>query len=114
MNIRSSLIARTLPTIALLLPLFWQTPAFSNSITINGGGENSVTKENARQEQEAWNEQRSLRNKIYQYNEEEFDKHKIEIDNRDACLKNSNLNAYWEPKTKRCLDIQTGRPIESK
>ncbi|PHM28718.1 DUF1283 family protein [Xenorhabdus budapestensis] len=118
MNIHHSLIAKIIPVISLLLPLFWQTPAFSNPctssncITINGGGENSMTKEDARQSKEEWNDQRSLRNKVNKRREKDFNKHEIDVDNRDACLKNSNLNAYWEPNTKRCLDIKTGRSID--
>ncbi|PHM38830.1 DUF1283 family protein [Xenorhabdus innexi] len=117
MNIHRLLTAITLPAIALLLPLFWQTPAFStpctsdNCVIINGGGENSMTRETARQDKEMWNEQRSLREKMTQRREKKFEEHENDVDNKDACLKNSNLNAYWEPSTKRCLDVNTGRPI---
>ncbi|MBC8953575.1 DUF1283 family protein [Xenorhabdus sp. PB62.4] len=105
--------------ITLLLSLFWQTPAFSapcssdsTCVTINGGGENSISRETARQSKEEWNDQRSLRKKVEQRREKEFDKYEVEVDNRKACLESANIDAYWEPNTKRCLDINTGRPIK--
>ncbi|KMJ45788.1 DUF1283 family protein [Xenorhabdus khoisanae] len=105
--------------IALLLSFFWQTPAFSANctsdstcVTINGGGENSMSREIARQSKEEWNEQRNLRKKVDQRREKEFDKYEVEVDNRKACLESANISAYWEPNTKRCLDINTGRPIK--
>ncbi|PHM54444.1 DUF1283 family protein [Xenorhabdus sp. KK7.4] len=119
MNIHNPLIAKYFPAIALLLLLFWQTPALSrsnpctsdNCVIINGGGENSMTRETARQDREEWNSQRDLRNKINKRKEKRFEEYENDVDNEDACLKNFNLNAYWEPKTKRCLDVNTGRPI---
>ncbi|PHM47881.1 DUF1283 family protein [Xenorhabdus miraniensis] len=105
--------------IALLLSFFWQTPAFSapctsdsTCVTINGGGENSISKEMARQSKEEWNDQRRLRKRVEQRREKEFDKYEVEVDNREACLESANISAYWEPNTKRCLDINTGRPIK--
>ncbi|CBJ81451.1 conserved hypothetical protein; putative exported protein [Xenorhabdus bovienii str. Jollieti] len=119
MNVHNSLIAKTVSAVALLLPLLWQTPAFSapctsssTCVTINGGGENSMSKEMARQQKEEWNEQGSLRKKINKREEKQFDKYEVDVDNRDACLKSTNVNAYWEPNTKRCLDLNTGLPIK--
>ncbi|MDC9596275.1 DUF1283 family protein [Xenorhabdus anantnagensis] len=119
MNIHSSSIVKSILAIALLFSLFWQMPAFSTPcttestcITINGGGENSMSREAARQSREEWNEQRRLRQKVDKRREKEFDKYEVEVDNRDTCLKSANINAYWEPSTKRCLDINTGRPIK--
>ncbi|AYA40189.1 DUF1283 family protein [Xenorhabdus nematophila] len=118
MRIYSSVILKSVSAIVLMLSLFWQAPAFSASctsdstcVTINGG-ETSLSKEKARQSKEEWNEQRRLRQKIDKRNEKEFDKYDVDIDNRDDCLKSANINAYWEPDTKRCLDINTGRPIK--
>nr|WP_279625077.1 DUF1283 domain-containing protein [Xenorhabdus thuongxuanensis] len=45
--------------------------------------------------------------------EKEFDKYEMEVDNREVCMKSSDINAYWEPSTKRCLDINTGTLIKS-
>ncbi|AOM40074.1 DUF1283 family protein [Xenorhabdus hominickii] len=118
MSIHTSLIVKSVSTIALLCALFWQIPAFSTPctsdstcVTINGGGENSMSKEKARQEREEWNDQRDLRQKVNKRKEKEFDKYEVEVDNRETCLKSTNINAYWEPNTKRCLDINTGRSI---
>ncbi|MDC9592410.1 DUF1283 family protein [Xenorhabdus sp. IM139775] len=117
MNIRS-LIVKGAFAITLLFSLFWQIPAFSmpctsesTCVTINGGGENSMSKEMAHQSKEEWDEQRKLRQKVDKRREKEFDKYEIEVDNREACLKSANINVYWEPSTKRCLDINTGRPV---
>ncbi|MDX7998457.1 DUF1283 family protein [Xenorhabdus sp. Reich] len=120
MIVNSSLIIKSVSAIALLLSLLWQVPAFSASkpctdstcVTINGGGENSISKEEARQSKEEWNEQRNLRHKINNRREKEFDKYEVEVDNREDCLKSVNISAYWEPNTKRCLDINTGQPIK--
>ncbi|OTA20105.1 hypothetical protein Xbed_01821 [Xenorhabdus beddingii] len=119
MRAHSSLIVKYVSALALLLPLFWQTPAFSapcssdgTCVTINGGGDNSMSKEMARQSKEVWDEQKNLRKKMDQRREKAFDKYEVEADNREACLESADINVYWEPNTKRCLDINTGRPIK--
>ncbi|PHM45408.1 hypothetical protein Xmau_01058 [Xenorhabdus mauleonii] len=118
MSAYSSLIVKTVSAIALVLSFLWQAPAFSapcssdsTCVTINGG-ENSMSKEKARQSKEKWNEQRKLRQKIDNRREKEFDKYEVATDNREDCLQSANINAYWEPNTRRCLDINTGRPIK--
>ncbi|PHM60260.1 DUF1283 family protein [Xenorhabdus ishibashii] len=118
MNVRS-LIIKSVSATALVFSLFWQTSAFSTPcasestcVTTINGGENSLSKEIARQSKEEWNEQRKLRQKVDDRKEKEFDKYEMEVDNREACLKSANIDAYWEPGTKRCLDINTGRPIK--
>ncbi|BET96878.1 DUF1283 family protein [Xenorhabdus taiwanensis] len=117
MNVRS-LIVKSISATALVFSFFWQTSAFSTPcasestcVTINGG-ETSLSKEMARQSKEEWNEQRRLRHKADKRKEKEFDKYEAEADNRETCLKSVDINAYWEPSTKRCLDINTGRPIK--
>ncbi|CDL80593.1 DUF1283 family protein [Xenorhabdus szentirmaii] len=119
MSIHNSFIAKNLSVIALLFSFFWQAPAFSapctsdsTCITINGAEGGAMNKENARQSKEEWDEQRKLRHKVNDRREKEFDKYETEVDNRDDCLKSANINAYWEPNTKRCLDINTGQPIK--
>ncbi len=119
MNVRGSSIIKCVSAITLLFSLFWQTPALSTPcttgntcVTINGGEESAVSKEIARQNKEEWNEQRPLRQKMDKRREKEFDKYEVEVDNREACLKSVNINAYWEPSTKRCLDVNTGHPIK--
>ena len=86
--------------------------AASTNVTINGNGyDNVLDKEQARQMREDWDQKRDLRNKINQREKTEFNKIDKAIDERDACLKSANIYAYWEPETRRCLDSNTGRPI---
>ncbi|HHQ4282108.1 DUF1283 family protein [Proteus mirabilis] len=86
--------------------------AASTNVTINGNGyDNVLDKEQARQMKEDWDQKRDLRNKINQREKTEFNKIDKAIDERDACLKSANIYAYWEPETHRCLDSNTGRPI---
>ncbi|MFG1172627.1 DUF1283 family protein [Erwiniaceae bacterium CAU 1747] len=74
-------------------------------------GDNSLSKEQARQEKEQWDDTRRLRGKVNTRVEKEFDKIDRAIDTRDGCEKSLNLNAYWEPNTMRCLDRRTGRSV---
>lgn len=84
----------------------------STNVTVNGNGyENSLDKEQARQLKEDWDQKRELRTQINQREETEFNKIDKAIDERDVCLKSANIYAYWEPETRRCLDSNTGRPI---
>lgn len=71
-------------------------------------GNNALIKEQAREQSEPWNETKSLRKKVNQRAERKFDK----ADNESkVCYKSGKLNAYWESKTKRFLDSNTGQPI---
>lgn len=74
-------------------------------------GDNALTKEQARQSQQQWDDTRNLRNRINQRADKEFSKIDKAYDTRDKCEQSANLNAYWEPKTLRCLDRRTGRPV---
>ena len=74
-------------------------------------GDNALTKEEARERQQQWDETRSLRQKVNRRVEKEFDKADNAFDTRDKCEQSANLNAYWEPNTLRCLDRRTGRPV---
>ncbi|CAH0137825.1 DUF1283 family protein [Erwinia aphidicola] len=74
-------------------------------------GDNSLTKEEARQQKEQWDDTRNLRHKVNSRTEKEFDRVDRAFDTSEACEKSLNLNAYWEPKTLRCLDRRTGRPV---
>lgn len=75
------------------------------------GQDSTLSKEQARQMKEQWDESKSLRQKKMLRNEKEFDKTDRAIDDEDSCLKNANLNAYWEPSTRRCLNRRTGLPL---
>ncbi|MEY0335487.1 DUF1283 family protein [Providencia stuartii] len=84
----------------------------AGSTCVTSGNVDSVlTKEQARQEKEQWDQTRSLRTKVNSCTEKEFDKVDAAFDAKDACEKSLNLNAYWEPNTQRCLDVNTGRPL---
>lgn len=74
-------------------------------------GDTSLSKEQARQEKEQWDDTQRLRGKVNNRVEKEFDKTDQAFDLRDNCEKSLNTNAYWEPNTRRCLDRHTGRPI---
>ncbi|AYY80551.1 MULTISPECIES: DUF1283 family protein [Proteus] len=86
--------------------------AASTNVTINGNGyDNVLDKEQARQLKEDWDQKRELRTQVNQREKIEFNKVDKAIDERDACLKSANVYAYWEPETRRCLDSNTGRPV---
>ncbi|XOY31515.1 DUF1283 family protein [Proteus cibi] len=86
--------------------------AASTNVTINGNGyDNVLDKEQARQMKEDWDQKRELRTQVNQREKIEFNKVDKAIDERDACLKSANIYSYWEPETRRCLDSNTGRPV---
>lgn len=86
--------------------------AASTNVTINGNGyDNVLDKEQARQMKEDWDQKRELRTQVNQREKIEFNKVDKAIDERDACLKSANVYAYWETETRRCLDSNTGRPV---
>lgn len=74
-------------------------------------GDSAQSRQHAAMEKEQWDDTRSLRKKVNTRTEKEWDKADAAFDNRDSCEKSSNLNAYWEPNTLRCLDRRTGRVI---
>ncbi len=111
----------SLMAISFCLPLMWaisaQAANTSTSCTAGstcvsvGSGDDTLNKEQARQEKQQWDETRMLRSKVNSRTEKEFDKVDAAFDAKDRCEKSLNLNAYWEPSTKRCLDVSTGRPL---
>ncbi|MGL4860663.1 MAG: DUF1283 family protein [Enterobacteriaceae bacterium] len=82
----------------------------STCINVNKG-DDAYSKEAARQMKEQWDDTRSLRQKVNRFNEKQFDKFDRAVDESKACDSSTNINAYWEPETRRCLDRNTGRPI---
>ncbi|ATZ11544.1 DUF1283 family protein [Erwinia amylovora] len=74
-------------------------------------GDNSLSKEQAREQKEQWDATHRLRGKVNNRVEKQFDKVDRAFDTQDSCEKSLNLNAYWEPNTLRCLDRRTGRPV---
>ena len=84
--------------------------AETNRLVIESG-DNAQSRQSAAMEKEQWNDTRSLRNKVNKRVEKEWDKTDVAFDSQDKCLKSSNLNAYWEPNTLRCLDRRTGQQL---
>jgi len=84
--------------------------AETNRLVIESG-DNAQSRQSAAMEKEQWNDTRSLRNKVNKRVEKEWDKTDVAFDAQDKCQKSSNLNAYWEPNTLRCLDRRTGQQI---
>lgn len=82
--------------------------AETNRLIIESG-DTAQTRQQASMEKEQWNDTRSLRQKVNKRTEKEWDKTDVAFDAEDNCRKSSNLNAYWEPNTLRCLDRRTGR-----
>lgn len=111
--------ARWVPLAAALILGGWQASALADSCASgstcvfgsSGGQDNSLTKEDARQQKEQWDDTRSLRNKVNTRVEKQFDKFDKAVDLQDSCEKSLNVNAYWEPNTQRCLDRNIGRPL---
>ncbi len=110
---------RWMPLAAVLLAGGWQVSAMAATCSSGstcvfgseGGQENSMTKEAARENKEQWDDTRNLRQKVNRRAEKQFDKIDNAIDSEESCDKSLNLNAYWEPNTRRCLDRSTGRPL---
>ncbi|AJJ12204.1 hypothetical protein CH64_571 [Yersinia rohdei] len=108
-----------LPVAALVLPLTWQAPAMAQSANCTqgstcvsvGGNNDPMSKEQARQSQQQWDENQRLRGKVNNRVEKNFDKYDHAEDMKDNCDRSENLNAYWEPNTQRCLDRLSGRKI---
>lgn len=116
MNSSSKFIKHGLAALLLCLPLVGAQAASVNctagsTCVTSGNVDSTLTKEQARQEKEQWDQTRKLRTKVNSRTEKEFDKIDAAFDAKDACEKSLNLNAYWEPSTQRCLDVNTGRPI---
>lgn len=111
------LICRMLPVALLILFGSWQASSLAASCTqgstcVTVNGDSTMSNEQARESKEQWDETRSLRRKVNNRVEKEFDKVDRAIDDEDSCNNSYNVNAYWESTTRKCLDRQTGRPIK--
>lgn len=101
----------------LVAMLFVSTMSFTTSSQADTrrlvieSGDSALTRQQAAMEKEQWDDTRSLRHKINRRAEKEWDKDDVAFDAKDDCNKSSNINAYWEPNTRRCLNRQTGRVI---
>lgn len=93
-------------SVVMTSPVMAQT----NKLVIESG-DSAQSRQEAAMDKEQWNDTRSLRQKVNTRAEKEWDKADTAFDSRDNCLQSSNLNAYWEPGTRRCLDRSTGRIV---
>ncbi|WP_224552675.1 DUF1283 family protein [Pectobacterium versatile] len=108
----SSLIRALIPLSLVIASAAWQPAALADTRhIIVDSGDSALSKEAARQSKEQWDSTRSLRNKVNNRVEKEFDKTEKAIDGREKCNASYNVNAYWENTTDRCLDRRTGRPV---
>lgn len=101
-------------SLALLLGGFatLHTAEAHTSKLIVESGDSALSRQQAAMEKEQWNDTRSLRSKVNRRVEKEFDKDDAAFDLRDKCLQSINVNLYWEPNTRRCLDRRTGRAAQ--
>ncbi|WP_145594351.1 DUF1283 family protein [Yersinia aleksiciae] len=119
LNSLPRLIRVFLPVALLALPLAWQISALAQSANCTqgstcvsvGGNNDPMSKEQARQSQQQWDDNHRLRSKVNNRVEKNFDKFDRAEDAKDSCDRSENLNAYWEPNTERCLDRLSGRQI---
>lgn len=97
--------------IAALLGAFLILPVAhaETSKLIIESGDSAQSRGQANMDKEQWDDTRSLRKKVNQRVEKEWDKKDAAFDVRDKCLESTNLNVYWEPNTQRCLDRRSGR-----
>ncbi|MTD25927.1 DUF1283 family protein [Erwinia sorbitola] len=113
MNILQHRLARTTLPLLLLAALFsvQHTAQARTDHLIIQDGDNSLSKEQAREQKEQWDATHRLRGKVNNRVEKEFDRVDQAFDTREGCEKSLNVNAYWEPNTLRCLDRRTGRAV---
>jgi len=133
----SNLLRRMLPMTLLVFAASWQVSAQAANVNCaNGscvfggaGGDNALSREEARENKEQWDATRNLRklqnqraekefvrdsahaDKQYARDEKDSDKQYNAKETRDSCNASSNVGAYWEPNTQRCLDRRTGREL---
>ncbi|MCS3429993.1 DUF1283 family protein [Klebsiella sp. BIGb0407] len=98
-------------SLALVLSAFAFTQAAhaETSKLIIESGDSAQSKQQAAMEKEQWNDTRSLRSKVNNRVEKDFDKDTHAVDLRDKCMESVDINVYWEPNTQRCLDRRNGR-----
>lgn len=104
----AALLSTALFSAMLTLPA--ATLAKTERIIIEDGNA-ALSNEQAHQSKEQWNESRTLRKKLNNRKEKEFDKTEHATDFRERCEKSTNLNTYWESNTRRCLDRRSGQEI---
>ncbi|EOT8833939.1 DUF1283 family protein [Escherichia fergusonii] len=111
MNILSGKLPFLLGAVITGSVVFASSVQAETSKLIIESGDSAQSRQHASMEKEQWNDTRMLRQKVNKRTEKEWDKADAAFDNRDKCEQSSNINAYWEPNTLRCLDRRTGRVI---
>lgn len=111
MNILSGKLPFLLGAVIAGSVVFASSVQAETSKLIIESGDSAQSRQHASMEKEQWNDTRMLRQKVNKRTEKEWDKADAAFDNRDKCEQSSNINAYWEPNTLRCLDRRTGRVI---
>lgn len=93
--------------------------AMTNSISfadtqklIIESGDSSLSRQQAEMERDQWKDTHTLRKKMNDRAEKEWDKKDAAIDDSYACQTSDNRQLYWEPNTRRCLDRSTGRAVK--
>ncbi|MDS1619821.1 DUF1283 family protein [Escherichia coli] len=104
-------ISKYLTAILLGTTIFTSFAQAETSKLVIESGDNALSRQQATMQKEQWNDTHHLRQKINKRTEKEWDKIDAAFDKHDRCKQSSNLNAYWEPNTMRCLDRHTGQVI---
>ena len=103
---------KLLVTIFLLTTMVFINSAHADTQKlIIESGDNAQSRQRAQMEKDQWRDNSNLRKKMNQRAEKEWDKKDTAIDEGEACKISDNTYAYWEPETRRCLDLRTGRAI---
>ena len=96
---------------SLTVAIFTSSAYADTQKLIIESGDNAQSRQRAEMEKDQWKDTRTLRQKQNDRAEKEWDKKDAAIDDSYACQTSENLQAYWEPNTRRCLDRRTGRPV---
>lgn len=111
-NSETTMNKKLLTTIFTLTTAIFTNSAYADTQKlIIESGDNAQSRQRAQMDREQWRDSRTLRQKQNVRAEKEWDKKDAAIDDSYACQTSENLNAHWEPNTRRCLDRRTGRPI---
>lgn len=96
---------------SLTVAIFTSSAYADTQKLIIESGDNAQSRQRAEMEKDQWKDTRTLRQKQNDRAEKEWDKKDAAIDDSYACQTSENIQAYWEPNTRRCLDRRTGRPV---
>ncbi|MEG3133764.1 DUF1283 domain-containing protein [Rouxiella sp. T17] len=115
--VMSRLLRKMLPVALLVLSGTWQVSAHAATNCAGGtcvfgsNGDSALSTEEARQSKEQWNATRTLREQRINREQKDNQKYDNATALRDRCNASTNVNAYWEPTTERCLNRRTGTQL---